>query len=320
MTEIRAAERPIDVAERRARREIGAAARRSLGALRAEDTAEFALAAGEADPRLVDPGHPAFRVHPMYLVSLLRGPGGARDEEFRPDGMYRDEVPGTDGLDLLLMAGGQEVRWLSEAGPGDDVQMDRRLRSVQRKHGRSGDFLVLTADKSYQAAGRGELVQVTERFIVTSSPPGDRAAVTQERDQRAAAGAAPPPAACLVPDPTRLLRFGAATRNAHLIHYDAEFARTQGLPGPVVMAQLHGCLLFRAAAAWAGDPRAVRAVGWRNLAPAHPGDRLAVTGIGGTPASAEGTVRLELEERRDDGTVCCAGYATVVPGPDRSSR
>ena len=135
MTDTRAAERPIDIAERRARPQIGAATRRGLGVVRAEDAAEFALAAGEAGPRLVDLGHPAFCVHPMYLVSLLRGPGGARDEEFRPDGMYRDEVPGTDGLDLLLMAGGQEVRWLGKARPGDDIRMDRRVRSVERKRG-----------------------------------------------------------------------------------------------------------------------------------------------------------------------------------------
>src|SRR2546430_13230185 len=47
-------------------------------------------------PRLVDPDDPGFTVHPMYLVSLLRAAPGAGSGEFRPDGMYRDEVPGTD--------------------------------------------------------------------------------------------------------------------------------------------------------------------------------------------------------------------------------
>jgi 3-methylfumaryl-CoA hydratase len=248
--------------------------------------------------------------------------------------MYRDEVPGTDGLDLLLMAGGQEVRWLGKARPGDDIRMDRRVRSVERKRGPSAGFLVLTVDKSYRATGRGDLVRVTERFIVASwggapgaggdqsasSVPGNHAAAQSGPDPGAGAGAVRPPAACLVPDPTRLLRFGAATRNAHRIHYDPEFARTQGLSRPVVMAQLHGCLLFRAAAAWAGDPCAVRALGWRNRTPAYPGDRLAVSGIAGTPTSADGTIRLELAERRDDGTVCCAGYAVVVPDAAGLSR
>lgn len=117
-----------------------------------------------------------------------------------------------------------------------------------------------------------------------------------------------------VPDAVRLLRFGAVTRNAHRIHYDAEFARAEGLDGPVVMAQLHGCLLHRAATAFAdGDPRAVRALGWQNRAPACPGGRLVVTGTVRTVDDATGEVTLDLEEALDDGTVCCRGHAVVAP-------
>ncbi|GAB3969823.1 hypothetical protein GCM10029978_041960 [Actinoallomurus acanthiterrae] len=116
------------------------------------------------------------------------------------------------------------------------------------------------------------------------------------------------------PDAVRLLRFGAVTRNAHRIHYDAEFARAEGLDGPVVMAQLHGCLLHRAATAFAGgDPGAVRALGWQNRAPARPGDRLVVTGTVCAVDDATGEVTLDLEERLEDGTVCCRGHAVVAP-------
>lgn len=61
----------------------------------------------------------------------------------------------------------------------------------------------------------------------------------------------PVPPVELVPDEIMLLRFGAATRNTHRIHYDTAFARCEGLDGPVVMAQLHGCLFHRAAADFA---------------------------------------------------------------------
>ncbi|GDY59419.1 hypothetical protein SVIO_100420 [Streptomyces violaceusniger] len=54
------------------------------------------------------------------------------------------------------------------------------------------------------------------------------------------------------PHAVTLLRFGAVTRNAHRIHYDTGFARSEGLDGPVVMAQLHGCLMHRAAMTFAG--------------------------------------------------------------------
>ncbi|MBA2810510.1 MaoC family dehydratase N-terminal domain-containing protein [Streptomyces sp. KM273126] len=154
----------LDLAEERARASIGRQERRPLGVVRAEDAAEFARASGETAPRLTDPGHSRFTVHPMYLVSLLRPAPGPGPDEVRPDGMYRDEVPGTDGLDVRLMAGGQEVRWKDEVRAGDTIDVLRALTAVERKG--SGDgFLLLTVEKTYSAA-RGVLVEVTERFIV----------------------------------------------------------------------------------------------------------------------------------------------------------
>ena len=154
----------LDLAEERARGAVGKVEHRSLGTVGAAAAAEFARAAGETAPHLVDPDHPAFTVHPMYLVSLLRGAPGAAAEEFRPDGMYRDEVPGTDGLDVRLMAGGQDVRFRGRVQPGERVEVRRVLESVERK-GKGAGFLLLTVAKAY-GTGRGELIEVTERFIV----------------------------------------------------------------------------------------------------------------------------------------------------------
>jgi acyl dehydratase len=158
------AQAALDLVEERARASIGRWAGRSLGVVRAEDAAEFARAAGETAPRLVEPGHADFAVHPLYPVSLLRGAPGAGPAEFRPDGMYRDEVPGTDGCEVRLMAGGQEVRWIGEVRPGDRIELRRALTAVERK-GRGEGFLLLTVEKTCGTA-REILVEVTERFIV----------------------------------------------------------------------------------------------------------------------------------------------------------
>jgi hypothetical protein len=155
----------LDLAAKRAQALIGQVERRSLGVVRAVDAAEFGRAAGETSRQLIDPDDPGFVVHPMYVVSLLRGAPGADDEEFRPDGMYGDEVPGTAGLDVSLMAGGQEVRWAGQVRPGDAIEVGRTLTSVERK-GRGAGFLLLTVEKTYGTAERGTLVEVTERFIV----------------------------------------------------------------------------------------------------------------------------------------------------------
>ena len=154
----------LELVEERALASVGRWERRSLGVVRAEDAAEFARAAGERAPRLVDPARADFAVHPMYVVSLLRGAPGADAAEFRPDGMYRDEVPGTDGLDVRLMAGGQDVRWVGAVRAGDLIELRRALTAVERK-GVGEGFLLLTVEKVY-GAERGTLIEVTERFIV----------------------------------------------------------------------------------------------------------------------------------------------------------
>ncbi|MFI0445559.1 MaoC family dehydratase N-terminal domain-containing protein [Actinomadura sp. 6N118] len=154
----------LDLAEERARELVGRVELRPLGVVTAAASAEFARAAGETAPQLIDPDHPGFAVHPMYPVSLLRGAPGAEPAEFRPDGMYRDEVPGTDGLDVRLMAGGQDVRWLGRPRPGERLEVRHVLESVERK-GKGAGFLLLTVAKTY-GTERGPLIEVTERFIV----------------------------------------------------------------------------------------------------------------------------------------------------------
>jgi len=153
-------------AEARALASLGHTGRRSLGRVRAVDAAAFAEAAGESDPRLTDPAHPGFLLHPMYLVSLLRGPGPAGQEELRPDGMYRDEVPGTDGLDVLLMAGGQRLTWHAPLLPEQELERTHRLDSVHRKGRRPAEFLVLVVHKTWSTPRQGLVVEADETFLV----------------------------------------------------------------------------------------------------------------------------------------------------------
>lgn len=116
-------------------------------------------------------------------------------------------------------------------------------------------------------------------------------------------------------DPVRVLRFGAATHNAHRIHYDKAYAIHEGLDDCVLMAQLHGALFFRAAARFAGDPDAVDSIGWQNRAPAFVGAELTVTGaVRGVEA---GSVTLHLEEHTDDGTLCAVGTSVVAVKANR---
>ena len=57
----------------------------------------------------------------------------------------------------------------------------------------------------------------------------------------------------LVFEPTtlQLFRFSAATWNPHLIHYDREYAQTEGYPDVLVQSHLHGCFLVEVVRRWA---------------------------------------------------------------------
>ncbi|MER8160992.1 acyl dehydratase [Streptomyces sp. NPDC094472] len=125
----------------------------------------------------------------------------------------------------------------------------------------------------------------------------------------------PVPPVEFTPNAVTLLRFGAVTRNAHRIHYDTGFARSEGLDGPVVMAQLHGCLMHRAAMGFAGPGGQVLEVGWQNRAPALAGERLVVSGTVGDVDPETGQVTLDLVEHGGQGdVVCCRGTAVVLMG------
>lgn len=119
----------------------------------------------------------------------------------------------------------------------------------------------------------------------------------------------------LVKRPTgvQLFRYSAVTWNAHLIHYDAEYARTENYPDVLVQSHLHGCFLVQTIMDWAGPRARLRKFRWENRHLAVPGDVLTCTGVV-TGVRDEGDVRLlecELEERNADGVLCAPGWALV---------
>jgi hydroxyacyl-ACP dehydratase HTD2-like protein with hotdog domain len=116
------------------------------------------------------------------------------------------------------------------------------------------------------------------------------------------------------PGNVQLFRFSAATWNAHRIHYDSEYARSEGYPDILVQSHLHGCFLAQAALAWTEGSGVLRSFRWENRHYAVPGDVLRCQGFitGKRPAGeGAGLVDLELAEVNQDGRVCAPAWATV---------
>ncbi len=199
-----------------------------------------------------------------HWVALPRWPGSA---EIGPDGHPRrgSFLPPVD-LPRRMFAGGA-VRLDAPLTVGTVVRREARVVSVTPKQGRSGRLVVVVVE-------------------ITLRTPDGAAAITERHDliYREAAPAATPVAPGVsepvgVPllrhgpgdwelrtDPTVLMRFSAATANAHRIHYDWPYATgVEGYPGLVV----HGPLSALAAAETLrlDEPRPVLALRHRNLAP-----------------------------------------------------
>lgn len=115
------------------------------------------------------------------------------------------------------------------------------------------------------------------------------------------------------PTNIQLFRFSAVTWNAHRIHYDKDYAKTEDYPDILVQSHLHGCFLAQAALDWTDGAAALRRFRWENRRYAVPGDVLRCTGIVSKihHESAATLVDIELEERNQDGVLCAPGWATV---------
>lgn len=120
------------------------------------------------------------------------------------------------------------------------------------------------------------------------------------------------------PNAIQLFRFSAATWNAHRIHYDTAYARSEGYPDILVQSHLHGCYLTNAVLRWAGRGARLRAFRWRNRHIAVADDTLIVTGtVTAVVGDGRGrVVEVGLEEHNARGDLCVTGQAVVeLPVP-----
>lgn len=121
----------------------------------------------------------------------------------------------------------------------------------------------------------------------------------------------------------QLFRFSAATWNAHRIHYDSDYAKSEGYPDILVQSHLHGCYLANAVLQWAGPHAVLRTFSWENRGIAVADDALTVTGevTAVTQDHSHTLIDVSLEERNDRGILCAPGQAALaLPRTDRDRR
>ena len=107
----------------------------------------------------------------------------------------------------------------------------------------------------------------------------------------------------------QLFLYSAATHNPHRIHYDRDYAITEGHPDIIVHGPLQGAWLSQYVTDWAGPRGRMLTLTWQNRKSALPEHDYFFRG---TVRGVEGdVVELEVWAEDGDGTVLMPGTASV---------
>ncbi len=122
------------------------------------------------------------------------------------------------------------------------------------------------------------------------------------------------PALVKQPSTIALFRFSAATWNAHRIHYDREYAASEGYPNVLVQGHLHGAYLTELLLDWAAPAGVLRRLQWSNRRAAYAGDTLTCRGRVTRIREEDGSRLIDLDVWTENqaGEVCAPGTATLA--------
>ncbi|MBT6512134.1 MAG: acyl-CoA dehydrogenase [Rhodospirillaceae bacterium] len=174
------------------------------------------------------------------------------------------------GLPRRMWAGGS-VTFQQDLTLGGDAECRTTIENITRKEGRSGALAFITTEHRISQGGNEALVETRDLVFREAPRPGE---TPKHFD---------PPAKAvwrreITPDPVLLFRFSALTFNAHRIHYDIDYCRTEeGYPNLVVHGPMLALLLLDLAERELPGRR-FRQFRYRGVSPLFVPDRFAVCG------------------------------------------
>jgi 3-methylfumaryl-CoA hydratase len=186
--------------------------------------------------------------HPVRRSRL-----GEDGHELRGDFLPPVELP------RRMWAGGR-LQFHKPITIGEDIERTSEILSVEEKHGRSGDLVLVTIKHTLTSAD-GLCVDEEQDLVYTEIPPPG-----QQPRQQSVLPADVDWKDSFMPDAVTLFRYSALMFNAHRIHFDYPFTtEVEGYRGLVVHGPLTATLLLEAAKRHSrGQLRAYR---YRGVAP-----------------------------------------------------
>ena len=119
-----------------------------------------------------------------------------------------------------------------------------------------------------------------------------------------------------------MMAYASATWDFARIHYDAPYARTQGLPAPVVDGQMLGAFLAQLVQNWAGPQAFLQSLSFQNRGMVFPGDFLTCGGRVANLRQTDGNHLIEcdlwIDNQRGERVVTPASATISLPSQDNA--
>ena len=115
------------------------------------------------------------------------------------------------------------------------------------------------------------------------------------------------------PSSAQLFLYSAATHNPHRVHYDNDYAISEGHPGPLEHGPLHGAMLCSYLVDWIGVEGFLQSVSFRNRSPVIAGETVTVRGQVTRKEIVDGKpiVEIKVWEEDERGKTTVDGSAVI---------
>lgn len=144
---------------------VGVVRRRDVGVVCAADFVDFAYAAGATSPRYLSTAEKHPVAHPIYLSAVMYWGAGPTPGEIRADGSIESATEDLPLNGLRLMGAGQEISFHDDVFDGLPLEMETELLSVDLKHGRQGDLLLLRIRRRFLGPENRPVLTCVEAVI-----------------------------------------------------------------------------------------------------------------------------------------------------------
>jgi 3-methylfumaryl-CoA hydratase len=229
---------------------------------------------------------------PPHWFTLF-GVETVRQDDIGPDGHANKGIVLPPIPMPRRMGAGRRVRIMGRLRAAEPAVKKAEVVDIVPKTGRSGDIFVLTMRHSYEQAGKTLVVDEFDAVYRPAVPPGQKTTATVPTPARTDQAWA---------DRVELsnalnFRYSALTWNAHRIHYDADYTRSEeGYPAIVSSGGLSMHLMVDAALRHAGGT--LTGYTARLVHPLWVGDVIEVRG----EAQKDGKLRIWVADK--NGVLC----------------